>query len=613
MAFPDLPRRAVWVLWAALAAPMPLAAQTPADAAAVRGLIVRLKDAPSHVELAARPQAGLREQPLATPARERELARRQRVLGEAGLDAAAGSALRNLRPVGRDQLLLTLTAPVTATQAQAIVDRLAARPEVDWVQVNTRERRLQLPDDGFFQSGAQWWLLPATGTDANALADRRRGVPGFQSAWLRPGGTGSPSAVIAVLDTGITPHPELEGRVLPGYDFVADLKFGADGDGRDANPNDPGDGVTLSDLSDPHFKGCTVSNSSWHGTVIAGLTAARTNDANGVAAIHWDGRILPVRVAGKCGADVADIVEGMRWAAGLPACRRDDGAGTCVEFAPVNANPARIVNISFGSSNACGAAYQTAVNELKAANAVVIAAAGNEHATPTRPANCTGAIGVAGLARDGYKTHYSNFGGALAATGIATVSGDDNGDPAARWNVLADEGILSIGNDNSGAPGYYYFWGTSFSAPLVSGAVSLMLSVNPSLSYAQIVDGLRRSARPHVTSSFIGPCSESNPGRCICTTATCGVGILDAEQAVLYAANPAAYVPPTWPQVRLDSTDIAAAAALGPDRVANVTPPPPSGGGGGGGAWSWPWLLALGLAAWALSARGAGSGRLRRR
>jgi serine protease len=611
MAFLGLPPGAAWTLVAALAAPLPLAAQVRADAAPVRSLIVRLKDAPSHVALAARPQAGPREQPLAAPARERELARRQRVLGEAGLDAAAGRAPLSLRPVGRDQLLLTLPAAVSAAEAKALIARLAARPEVDWVQTNTRERRLQVPDDYYFQIGAQWWLLPATGTDANVLADRRRGVPGFQSAWLRPGGTGSPSAVIAVLDTGITPHPELEGRLLPGYDFVADLKFGADGDGRDADPHDPGDGVTLTDLADPHFQGCAVSRPSWHGTVIAGLTAARTNDANGVAAIHWDGRILPVRVAGKCGADVADIVEGMRWAVGLPACRRDDGAGTCVEFAPANPNPARIVNISFGSTNACGAAYQTAVDELKSAKgAVVVAAAGNEHAAPTRPANCSGAIGVVGLARDGYKTHYSNFGSQLAATGIATVAGDDDGDPAARWNALADEGILSIGNNDSGTPGYYYFWGTSFSAPLVSGAVSLMLSVNPALSYAQIVDGLRRSARPHVTSPLIGSCSDSNPGRCICTTLSCGAGILDAEQAVLYATNPAAYVPPAWPLVRLENADIVAAAALGPDRVANVLPaPPPS--SGGGGAWSLAWLLALAAAALALSARRAAPGGLR--
>ncbi len=594
MSTPDLFRGAMSAAAAAVALVL-AAPAAAADPAPVRGLIVRLKDAPANVALAAAPGASARERAQSVAAADHERGRWQRVIAESGLGGASGRVAPTMRPVGRDQQLLSFEQPMSTVEAQALMARLAARPDVAWVEPNVRERRLQaVPNDPFFGVGGQWWLLPATGSDLNVMSDRRRGAPGFQNAWLRAG-TGAPTAVVAVLDTGITSHPDLSGHVLAGYDFVSDVKFANDGSGRDADPSDPGDFVSSADLADAHYSGCVVENSTWHGTVIAGIVAAATDNATGVAGINWNGRVVPVRVAGKCGADVVDIVDGMRWAGGL-----------AVTGAPANLNPARVINISFGGSSACGSAYQTAVNELKAAGVVVVAAAGNEHGAPTRPASCAGVVGVVALNRDGFKTNYSNFGNVLTGSGLATVGGDDASDPAARWNALADPGILTVVNHGAqapGVPGYAYQWGTSFSAPVVSGTVSLMLSVNPSLTYAQIVDGLRRSARPHVTSPRIAACSDANPGRCLCTTSTCGAGILDAEQAVLFATNPAAYVAPALSAAIIDNADVAAAAALGPDRAANVVvDPPTSSGGGGGGAMSAGWLLGLAAAAIALSA-----------
>jgi serine protease len=324
-----------------------------------------------------------------------------------------------------------------------------------------------------------------------------------------------------------------------------------------------------------------------------------------MAGINWAAPVLPVRVAGKCGASVADIVDGMRWAAGAAdVCKRSDLNGNCIELVPVNPYPARVLNISFGGTGVCDP-YQAAIDELRAAGVVVVAAAGNEYSTtPTRPAKCPGVVGVVALNRDGFKSNYSNFGSALTASGIATVGGDD---ADGLWQALADSGLLSLGNSGNTTPqadGYFNYFGTSFSTPLVAGAVSLMLSVNPSLTHAQIVQGLRVSARPHVRSSVAGveTCSATNPGRCLCTTNTCGAGILDAVQAIAYARNPAAYVAPAWPVVTLDSPELRAAAALGADRTSDVTPPP-SGGGGGGGAMSAAWLCALALAALALARR----------
>ena len=508
----------------ALAAPF-LAGAAAASEPEVRGFIVKLRDAPSHVALASA-QAQGRQSALAVA----EAARWRQVLQATGLDAAT------LRPVGRDQHLVQLSRAVSAEQARAITERLAGRREVAWAEPNVRERRLQLPDDPLFGGvNGQWWLQAHGGRNVDSQSTRLRGVPGFQTAWDRS--TGSASVVVAVLDTGITDHPELAGRVLPGYDFVSEIAFAGDSNGRDADPSDPGDWVSSSDLANAAFAGCAVESSSWHGTIIATQLAAQTNNGVGVASTNWAARVLPVRVAGKCGAAVADIVDGMRWAAGLP-----------VEGVPLNPNPARIINISFGGS-------------------------------------------------------------AVAATGIATVGGDD---ADGLWGaLLSDSGLTAgynLGTTSPAGHAYAGLFGTSFASPVVSGALSLMLSVNPNLTFDQLMAGLRLGARPHVLVPQMPSCSASSPGRCACSTQTCGVGILDVEQSLTYAANPTNYVVPVRAADVIDTVEITRAVALGVDRAANPqTPPttPGTGSGGGGGAMSLLWMLTLACATALLARRKA--------
>jgi serine protease len=224
---------------------------------------------------------------------------------------------------------------------------------------------------------------------------------------------------------------------------------------------------------------------------------------------------------------------------------------------------ARVINISFGSDQACSQTYRDAIDAARDRGVLVVAAAGNESASsPSRPANCPGVIGVAALHQQGFKAGYSNFG---SAVDLATVGGDD------ASGALGDSGILAPGNDGFTTPNasaYFFYYGTSFSTPLVAGAASLMLSVNPDLTADQIEYGLRTSARPHFTSSALPVCSAANPGQCTCTTSTCGAGILDVPGALEYAATTTT-----------------------------------SNGGGGGGAMSAGWLLALAGAGLALARR----------
>ena len=314
-------------------------AQAPARAA--HGLIIKLKEVPR----AERP----REAALAVGATQRSqlhrLMRRRR--------RRANLEHTRLRPFGPNAHSTSTSVACSAhEEAAATGEEIASRPDVEWVVPNTRERRLATPNDPFFattpQQVGQWWLYPVSGSNSNCAARpaarRARRADGMgQDRDRRPGGGGRGAR------TGIVNgHPDfcsnpgpgcVADRLLSGYDFVADDGYSGDNQaGRDDDASDPGDWVSQADKSnDPgRFASCEIEPSSWHGTDISGLMVAATNNSNGVAAINWNGRVLPVRVAGKCGADPRDIVDGMRWAAGLQTCKVYDAGGNCTEPAPVN-------------------------------------------------------------------------------------------------------------------------------------------------------------------------------------------------------------------------------------------------------------------------------------
>ncbi len=571
---------------------MPLAVAQPVEGAS-RALIVKLK--PS-----------LREGKLLTSL-ERDV-RRQRL---ADVAASAGfTSSSPWRSMGPRMAMLTAPSAMDSETTKKIVAKLVASGEVEWAEPNVRQKRAAVsPNDPWYayQSGStgQWWLKEVTTNNTDAKSNRQRGVPSINTAWqtwqtaVAARSTPRPGVVIAVLDTGHTPHPDIdETRILPGYDFVLDGEFDNDSSpgARDNDYRDPGDFVTALEASRREFKqiGCGEESSSWHGLAITALLAAKSNNGDGVASINWDARILPVRVAGKCGANLGDIIDGMRWAAGLYPIN-----------GVFNPNPARIINISFGGSGACGPAYQDAINELKAAGVMVVAAAGNEHSGVSRPANCTNVVGVAALNRDGFKSSYSNFGPQIA---ISTVGGDPGTGIYGRWGSdVADSGLLTAYNSSSSTPdiggsAYYYLSGTSFATPVVAGVISLMLEVNPALTPDQILQGLRLSARPHVVSNRALVCSDQNPGRCLCTTATCGAGMLDAPEALRYAAADG-YVAPMRLAQNVDSNDlIRAVNANLQDLPPNAAETESASSGSGGGSMDAAALLAGGLLAIYLSA-----------
>ncbi|HEY6512133.1 MAG TPA: S8 family peptidase [Burkholderiaceae bacterium] len=579
-------------MWRALLAPLCALWLAAAAQAAPRGLIVELKDAPPH----AGPARDVTIQSARVDAAAVQRERLQRVVAAAGLAGAALSPVTpSVRPQGRAAHVLEFSRTLSPSETEAMLERLRAMPEVAWAEPNDREMLLQstTPSDPFFPGpGGQWWLQPAGGSDSHGIESRLRGVPGVQRAWLWT--TGSVATPVAVLDTGITAHPELQGAWLPGVDVVSDAAMANDGDGRDTDPSDPGDWLAAAERAHEVFASCDTHDSSWHGTIVSGILAARTDNNQGVAAVNWNARIVPVRVAGKCGAEVADIIDGMRWAAGLMV---SSGHG----WLPRNANPVRVINLSFGGRKPCSRAYQNTIDELRSHGVMVVAAAGNGQGAVTRPANCRGVVAVAALNRDGFKAHYSNFGPEVT---LATVGGDAADPNSPLASMVADGGLLTLYNSGVTAAGEHIYarsFGTSFATPIVAGTAALMLSVNPGLTVDQVVAGLAASARPHVQSPWLAACSAANSANCLCTNATCGAGVLDAEQALFYARDPAAYVSPARAAEVLDNPELAAAGQAPPQATPEL--PDERDDANGAGALGAGWLLGLALVLVALSRR----------
>jgi serine protease len=479
-----------------------------------------------------------------------------------GLAGRLGQRLTHRMNIGGSMSVLQLGdaqmgAPFTATLLALRNDPDIEFAEPDhWVKAEAYTPNDPLFSDALVHLGqsyeSQWYLKGAQPAAIRA-----------STAWdITRGGTSptAPTVVIAVIDTGVRrDHPDLAGKLLSGYDFVSVPAVANDGDGWDTDPSDPGDFVSATDLTVPPFNNqdCEVSNSTWHGTRVAGLIGANTDNGTGIAGTGFNVGILPARALGKCGGNASDVIAAMYWAAGLAVPPSYLGSSSL----PVNANPAQILNLSLGSEDACSAAYGTAVADITAHGVLIVASAGNEGTRVGSPANCPGALAVAGLRHAGTKVGYSNLG---PEVGIAAPAGNCvfvllQTDPC----VYALNTTTNLGAQSPGANGYSRptqfqdtagtqqpTYGTSFSSPLVAGAAGLMKAVNPALTPSLITARIKESARsfpaasidaitppPACTLPSVTPLQNAE---CICNTQVCGAGMLDAAGAVVAAQRPAA-------------------------------------------------------------------------
>jgi len=394
------------------------------------------------------------------------------------------------------------SVPMKPAHMRALAAKLAQSDRaIEYAEPDYIRHAMYVPTDPMFATAQ--WDLQSSATQPGGL-----NVPG---AWDLSLGKG---IVVAVLDTGYRPHPDLVPNLVPaqngvagqyGYNFISDpvsaritVPIGAQS-ARGYDALDKGDWVSTTDTICPSQAG---NDSSWHGTHVAGTIAAAANNA-GVIGVAPSAKVLPLRVLGKCGGSDSDIADAVAWAAGLS-----------VSGVPANTNKANVINLSLGGTGFCTKTSAAAFQMAMANGTTIVIAAGNESidAKISSPANCPGVITVASTSITGGRSGYSNYGGSVA---VAAPGGGFTNASDVITSTLPTGKTVSTDDTTYGTMA-----GTSQATPHVAGVVALMLAVKPTLTPAQIKNILISTARP---------APANCPG--------CGAGIVDATAAVKAAGN----------------------------------------------------------------------------
>lgn len=317
-----------------------------------------------------------------------------------------------------------------------MIRALRKQPNIRYAEPNYIRRKLLVPNDHYYH---YQWHYP---------------LINLPDAWNIT--TGSSDVVVAVVDSGVlVDHPDLQGQLVDGYDFISDINASLDGDGIDNNPDDPGD----QDGAD--------GSSTFHGTLVAGTIAAATNNSTGAAGIAWNTKIMPLRVLGSGEATTWDILEAVKYAAGM-----ENDSGIILN------DPVDIINLSLGGEGDSFFERQI-YSEVRDRGIIVIASAGNEGSdVETYPAAYESVISVSAVTINETLAPYSNYGSTIDVGAPGGSSTDTNGDG------FMDGVLNACGDDSSGSieMTYTFATGTSVAAPHVSGVVALMKALYPGLT-----------------------------------------------------------------------------------------------------------------------------------
>ena len=402
--------------------------------------------------------------------------------GSAQLKSAAVSHKRQLG-IGAD--LFVVAGKPSRADMLALVAQLNADPAVAYAQIDELRRPVgpglrvtpsaAAPNDPYY-AGYQWHLKnPAEAGNAGGI-----NVP---AAWDFSRGEG---VVVAVLDTGILPaHPDFEpGALLEGYDFISDAFVS-----RRENDNRVPGALDYGDWN-PEVGECytnsPTSDSSWHGTHVAGTVAEASDNGLGMAGVAPKATILPVRVLGRCGGYDSDINDAITWA-----------SGGSVPGIPANPNPAQIINMSLGGGGACDAASQAAINGAVSRGTLVVVAAGNSNSNAANfsPASCNNVVNVGASTVTGGRAYYSNYGALVDFAGPGGGGGSANNGYV--WQAI----YSGLTTPTSGAMTYGGMAGTSMASPHVAGVAALVQSAlvangQAPLAPAELEQLLKDTARP---------------------------------------------------------------------------------------------------------------------
>jgi thermitase len=320
--------------------------------------------------------------------------------GASPASVRAALSAQDARAIGEIPALDVQRLRVPEEQELAIIASLQHHPLVEYVEPNYIIHAVLTPNDAYFSSH-QWNLSKI----------------GALQAWDVT--TGSSDITIAIVDSGIDlDHPDLSGKIILGYDYVNE----------DWDPDDD----------------------YGHGTHVAGIAAAWTNNTIGVAGVSWGARLMALKVlnAGGTGS-YDDVASAVTYAA-------DNGA--------------KIINLSLGGGSD-SETLRDAVIYAHNKGCVVVVATGNDNGPVLYPAKYTEAFAVAATASSDQRYWLSNYGPEvdIAAPGVSIYSTHFGG-------------------------GYTYKSGTSMATPHVAGLAALVWSACPGYTNDQVESRIEATA-----------------------------------------------------------------------------------------------------------------------
>lgn len=327
---------------------------------------------------------------------------------DAVTQAVASQGVVSVTPVRRVSDAAQAVDVSGAPSLESAIQSYLTDPRVQYAEPDYVVHALDLPNDQYFD---------------NQYGMSKVQAPG---AWGITHGVGN--IKIAILDCGIyDAHPDLAGKVVAAHDFT-------------------GSASGTDDRCD-------------HGTHVAGIASAVTNNGTGVAGLGYDTKLLNGKILTDTGIGYQSVIaDGIRWAA-------DTGA--------------KVINMSLGASGACSQTFQDAINYAWGKNVVIVAAAGNSNGiAPMQPADCTHVVAVASTDGNDARSAFSNYGGwvQLAAPGSSIYS-------TVNPNLPQNDGSA-----------YAYLSGTSMAAPHVAGLAALLWSTGWGSSAQMIVQRMEGTA-----------------------------------------------------------------------------------------------------------------------
>lgn len=313
-----------------------------------------------------------------------------------------------------DQLVASLDAKIkrdfehfliiksNSLTTKQLMKKLAEHPDSVFAEPNYLLLPNRKPNDTYYSE--YQWNLP---------------LIGMEQSW--DVSAGSSDVIVAVIDTGIDlDHPEFAGKLVEGYNVLEDNNRPADDNG--------------------------------HGTHVSGVIAAKTNNADGIAGMSWNSKLMPIKAIGADGSGSAvDIARGIYWAT-------DHGAD--------------VINLSVGNYTS-SAALKEACRYAYEKNVVLVAASGNDATDqPSYPAAYEEVLAVAAVDHRKERADFSNFGDYVdvAAPGVDIPS----------TYIYSDYASLS---------------GTSMACPHVAALASLVRSVQPDMKNHEVMKLIRQSAK----------------------------------------------------------------------------------------------------------------------